>query len=277
MTLDDKISRRHLLGWGARAFIGATLFPDVLIAQQSTVQTPPIQTTVVPPGIWVDNNHGFITIAQAGRYRADVVTGGELIGNKDTDYFTTTQWVRDRTRAYVCLNGSLFRNKDAASGLEVHNGLEVRPYVKTVGDGVLFTDYDGQLHIVTIDIFMRDFKREDSRFNVDDALQINLLSYYDPIADRIDLMYKIDENAVKLPRNLIGLTVGGNLVDVIFKNTNFTLGERYMRLQHKCVTVGALDGATSASAFDIKGQSSYIKGIDEEEIKVPNFIVLRPR
>lgn len=268
MTLDDEISRRDFINLLTLGTAGAALFPSTSIAQQQT-RTPPIQTIVVPPGRWVDGNHGFITIAQADRYRADVVTGEELTGIKY--YFETTQWIRDKTGAYVCFNGSLFRNKDAASGLEVHNGKEKMPYVQSVGDGVLFTDKNGQIHIIPIDIFIRDFKIRDGQYGVNDALQLNLLHYNG------QRLYAPNENDKKIPRNLIGLTKDGDLVDIIFKNTNFTLGDRYMRQQHRCVIVGALDGDTSASAFDEKRQSSYIKGLDIPEIKVPNFIVLYRR
>ena len=257
MTIDDKINTsRRLLMLGSLSLASSIADPLLLRAADNGIST---RTRV-----FLNGNHAFITIARKGQYTADIVTAEEITGIKDD--FATAQFVRKAKNAYVCFNGSLFRNKDAASGLEIHNGQEKMPYVEKVGDGVLFTDGNGQAHIMPIKDFLRDFSARGGSYHVVDALQLNLLRYNDQIK------YVPNKMDKKVQRNLIGLTKEGDVVDVIFKNTNFTLGDRYMRTQHGCITVGALDGDTSASACDKFGKSSLIKG--ETEIKVPNFVVL---
>ena len=260
MTIDDKINTsRRLLMLGSLSLASNIASPLLLSADDTGISTR--------QRVFLNGNHAFITVARKGHYTADIVTAEEITGRKDD--FATTQFVRKAKDAYVCFNGSLFRNKDAASGLEIHNGQEKMPYVEKVGEGVLFTNGNGQAHIMPIKDFLRDFSKGGGSYYVVDALQLNLLRYNDQIK------YAQNEMDKKVQRNLIGLTKDGDIVDVIFKNTNFTLGDRYMRTQHGCITVGALDGDTSASAYDKFGKSSLRKG--ETEKKVPNFVVLYPR
>ena len=262
MTIDNKINTsRRLLMLGGLNLASSVAYPLLLSAADTGISTR--------QRVFLNGNHAFITVARKGRYMANMVTAEEITGRRDD--FATTQFVRKAKDAYVCFNGSLFRNKDAASGLEIHNGQEKMPYVENVGDGVLFTDGNGQVHIMPIKDFLRSFSKGGGRYYVVDALQLNLLRYNDKIK------YKPNELDKRVQRNLIGLTKDGDMIDVIFKNTNFTLGDMYMRTQHGCITVGALDGDTSASAFDINGRSSYIQGRDKPEEKVPNFVVLYQR
>ena len=181
MTVDDKINTsRRLLMLGTLSLIAD---PLLLRAADSGIST---RTRV-----FLNGNHAFITIARKGHYTADIVTAEEITGRKDD--FATTQFVRKAKDAYVCFNGSLFRNKDAASGLEIHIGKEKMPYVQSVGDGVLFTDENGRIYIMPIDIFMRDFKIGDGQYRVNDALQLNLLHYNG------QRLYAENENDKKIP------------------------------------------------------------------------------
>ncbi len=87
-------------------------------------------------------------------------------------------------------------------------------------------------------------------------------------------LYEDKEYKKRVPRNLIGITSGG-IIDVIYKNTNFTFGDRYMREVHGCTIIGALDGGSSASALDKLGKSSYSESHkDRVEAAVANFIIL---
>ena len=205
---------------------------------------------------WKNGNHAFITQAKNNKYRAEIVSAREITGKS----FASTKEVLERTQAYVCLNGGFFENDGSTSGLYVRKGKIVKPYTLGKGGGVLYTDKKYQAHIVTENEFTRH------RNDVVDAIQVNLLRSADKI------MYKEDINAKKLPRNLIGIASGG-LVDVIFKDTNFTLGDRYMKITYGCDTVAALDGGPSASGVDKFGNNSFRKG-DIKEVEVPNFLCL---
>ena len=144
----------------------------------------------------------------------------------------------------------------------------------------MYVNGNGEIRIVPVEFFMKNFKVSNNKYNVTDALQLNLLRYYND-----EIKYTPNVNETKVPRNLIGLTQNGDLVEVVFKNTNFTLGDMYMRTQHRCVVVGALDGYTSASAFGLgrneSGKFGFISSQKKSdklpELQVPNFIVLYNR
>lgn len=260
MPLDYDLNRRDFLRL-ATLSAGAVLSPNVLIAQQQN-QTPPIQTIVVPPGRWVDNNHGFITIAQAGRYRAEIVSAIEVTGRAKA----SVEEILEKTGADVCFNGSFFDEDGSTSGLYIRKGRLVKAISNkpNVGDGVLYIDGNGQINIVRV----ADFAKY--RSQMAGAVQLNFLRYVDENGIQ-QTMYVPNYNKAKEPQNLIGLNEAG-VVDVIFKKTNFSFGHNYMLSSHNCHTIAVLDGGPNAAARDVKGQSSLIKG--EKENPVSNAIVL---
>lgn len=202
----------------------------------------------------------FITRLKHGTYRAKIVTAEEIVGEK----FARTREILKATKADICLNGSFFELDGSPSGLLITNREEKNPFVPGVGDGVLFTDKDGELHLVSIEDFL---KYENDDFV--DAVQLNLLSVDDNLLYRWWRWY-----AKEVPRNLIGINER-EVVDVIFKNTNLVLGDEYMRHVHKCRVVGALDGGGSASAVDRLGRgSSDDESYERREARVPIFILI---
>lgn len=202
----------------------------------------------------------FITKLKHGTYSAKIVTAEEIVGEK----FARTREILEATDADICLNGSFFEADGSPSGLFISNREIKSPFVPGVGDGVLFTDKKGELHLMPIKTFLK----YDSDDFVD-AVQINLLSLGDNILYRWWRWY-----AKEVPRNLIGINRRG-VVNVIFKNTNLVLGDEYMRYVHKCTVVGALDGGGSASAVDRLGRGSCaLENYERREARVPIFIVI---
>jgi len=250
MAIDDEIDfgRRFVLRSGLIAVAGLAA-TSMLEAEANGIETIRLA--------WKNGNRAFVTKAQNGKYRADIVSSKEITGN---DY-STTQEILQKTGAYVCFNGSFFENDGSPSGLYIRKGETKHQITQGKGDGVLYADPNGQIHIIAVDDF-EGFKNQ-----IIDAVQVNLLRHNDVV------MYVANVGAQISPRNLIGMTNNG-MVDAIFKDTNFTLGDRYMKQSHNCHTVAALDGYTSASASDRVGGSSYMKSDRLEERKVPNFIVL---
>ena len=206
----------------------------------------------------IDEDHVFITSARHDHYLARVVTAREILGKT----FATTGEILDATGAFVCFNGSFFEADGSPSGLFVCGGLQKNPVTYGKGDGILYIDRSRRIHIIS------KFHYAEHKENFVDAIQINLMT-------EGELKMYEDKTYKKLvPRNFIGTTPEG-IVDVIYKNTNLTYGDRYMRQTHNCTAVGALDGGGSASAVDRLGKSSYKEGRrDRREAAVPNFIVL---
>ncbi|MBN2223559.1 MAG: phosphodiester glycosidase family protein [Deltaproteobacteria bacterium] len=208
-----------------------------------------------------DDNHVFITSAPHGRYLARVVTAREVLGKT----FATTGEILASTGAFVCFNGSFFEGDGSPSGLFVSNGSYKSPVTYDKGDGILYIDRTRRIRIIS------KYHYAEHKDNIIDALQINLLTE-DDLKLYEDKTYKR-----RLPRNFIGTTPEG-IVDIIYKNTNFTFGDRYMKEIHGCTVVGALDGGSSASAVDKLGKSSYNESRgDRPEAAVANFIVLYER
>jgi hypothetical protein len=208
-----------------------------------------------------DENHAFITAALHGLYLAKVVTARDVLGKG----FATTGEILAATGAFVCFNGSFFEGDGSPSGLLVCDGSYRSPVNYGKGDGILYIDRARQIHIIS------KYHYPEHKDAIVDALQINLLTE-DDLKLYEDKTYKR-----LLPRNLIGTTRDG-IVDVIYKKTNFTYGDRYMRQIHGCTVVGALDGGSSASAIDKLGKSSYSESHgDRPEAAVANFIVLYER
>jgi hypothetical protein len=208
-----------------------------------------------------DKNHLFITTALHDRYLAKVVTARAIVGKT----FATTPEILAATGAYACFNGSFFEGDGSPSGLFVVDGLLEKPIVYGKGDGVLYIDRRRQIHIIS------KYHFSDHRDKIVDALQVNIFTEGDL------KLYQDKEYKKKVPRNLIGISPEG-IVDVIYKNTNFTYGDRYMRLAHGCTVVAALDGGGSASAVDKLGRSSYCEAQgDRREDGAANFIVLYER
>ena len=202
----------------------------------------------------------FITKLEHETYRAKIVTAEEILGKR----FARTSEILEETGADICLNGSFFEADGSPSGLYISNRSVKSPYVPGKGDGILFTNKNGELNLIPLTTFL---KYETTDFV--DALQLNLLSLGD------DILYRWWRwHAKEVPRNLIGINKWG-VVDVIFKNTNLVLGDKYMRSVHKCYVVGALDGGGSASGIDRLGNGSYDKDIDKwRETRVPIFILI---
>jgi uncharacterized protein YigE (DUF2233 family) len=219
---------------------------------------PPITTRSIPFG---GDNHVFITSARHDRYYARVVTAREVLGRT----FATTAEILAATGAFVCFNGSFFEADGSPSGLFVSGGSYKNPVIHDKGDGILYIDRSRRIHVIS------KYRYAEHRENIVDALQINLFTEGDL------KLYEDKTYRRRLPRNLIGMTED-RLVDVIYKDTNFTYGDRYMKDAHGCTVVGALDGGSSASAVDKLGGSSYRESRgDRPEAAVPNFIVLYER
>ncbi len=208
---------------------------------------------------WNNKNHAFITQALEGTYFAEFVLAKDLFGKERA----TTKEVLERTNAKVCFNGSFFEKDSSPSGFYVHKGTLLHEYVSGKGDGILYLNRKNTLSVVPFSEFSK-IKSE-----VVSALQLNLLRY------KSVPNYPFLPDSPCLPRNFIGF-FEECLVNVIFKNTNFTKGDIYMKESHSCFTVAALDGGPSASAFDSSGKSSFKEG-DVSEVPVPNFIVLYER
>jgi hypothetical protein len=208
-----------------------------------------------------DRNHVFITSAKHGRYLAKIVTAREITGK----IFATTTEILDATGAFVCLNGSFFEDDGSPSGLFVTDRRYGNSVIYGKGDGILYVDKDRQLNMIS------KYHLSEHRDRIVDALQVNIFT------EEGLKLYQDKEHRRRVPRNLIGLSPEG-IVDVIYKDTNFTLGDRYMRGVHGCTVVGALDGGGSASAVDRLGRSSYSENQkDRPEAPVANFILLFER
>ncbi len=243
--------RAFLQGMGLAA--GLLACPHELLAGGPPIATGSLRID--------DKNHVFVTSAHHGRYLAKVVTAREVLGKG----FATTGEILAATGAFVCLNGSFFEADGSPSGLLVCGGSYKSPVTYGKGDGILYIDRTGRIHIIS------KYHYAEHKDNIVDALQINLFTE-DDLKLYEDKMYKR-----LLPRNFIGTTPEG-IVDVIYKKTNFTYGDRYMKQTHACTVVGALDGGSSASAVDKLGKSSYNEGRgDRPEAAVANFIVLYER
>lgn len=208
-----------------------------------------------------DKDHVFITTALHGRYLAKVVTARDILGKT----FATTGEILAATGAFVCFNGSFFEGDGSPSGLLVCGGSHRSPVTHGKGDGILYVDRSRRIHVIS------KYDYAGHRDNIVDALQINLLTQ-DDLKLYEDKTYKR-----QLPRNFIG-TTPDRIVDVIYKSTNFTYGDRYMKETLGCTVVGALDGGSSASAIDRLGRSSYREGRgDRAEAAVANFVILYER
>lgn len=205
-----------------------------------------------------DKNHVFITTARHDRYLAKVVTACEVLGKT----FATTGEILSATGAFVCFNGSFFEGDGSPSGLYVCDGSYKNRIIYEKGDGILYIDRARQIHIIS------KYHYSEHKDKIVDALQINLFTENDL------KLYEDKLNRRRVPRNLIGIRPEG-IVDVIYKSTNFTLGDRYMRTVHGCTVIGALDGGSSASAVDKLGKSSYREDRgDRPEAAVANFVIL---
>jgi hypothetical protein len=232
---------------------GMLAFPYRLFAEG-----PPITTQT---GRIDDENHVFVTRALHGGYLAKVVTARDILGKT----FATTGEILNATGAFVCLNGSFFEADGSPSGILVCDGSYKSPLTYSKGDGILYIDRSRRIHIIS------KYQYTEHKDKIVDALQINLFTQ-DDLKLYEDKTYKR-----QAPRNLIGTTPEG-IVDVIYKSTNFTYGDRYMRQIHGCTAVGALDGGSSASAVDRLGKSSYSESRgDRVEAAVANFIILYER
>jgi uncharacterized protein YigE (DUF2233 family) len=193
-----------------------------------------------------------------GHYRAKIVTAVDVLG----ETFARTADILEVTDADICVNGSFFEADGSPSGLLIIDGEERHPYVPEKGDGILYTDAEGGLDLVFINQFTPIRER------AVEAIQINLLSM-----DGMKYYRTWRDDAKMVPRNFIGINDEG-VVNVIFKDTNFVLGDEYMRREHGCRVVGALDGGGSASAITGSGLSSYREELDEKrEVRVPTFVL----
>lgn len=243
-----------------RTFLGGILSTAAVLACPPRLlgEGPPISTRPLR----IDGeDHVFITKALHGSYLAKVVTARDVLGKM----FATTAEILDATGAFVCLNGSFFEGDGSPSGILVCDGAHRSPVTYGKGDGILYVDRSRRIHIIS------KYQYTEHKDKIVDALQINLFTQ-DDLKLYEDKAYK-----QQVPRNLIGTTPEG-IVDVIYKSTNFTYGDRYMRQVHGCTVVGALDGGSSASAVDRLGRSSYSEAHrDRVEAAVANFLILYER
>jgi len=207
--------------------------------------------------MWDNGNHAFITKARPGSYRAEIVSAHDVLGKS----FAMPREILEKTGASVCFNGGFFENDGSPSGLYVKNGKIRKSLTSRAGDGILYTNKNGQLQLVRRDEFHEHIAE------IVDALQCNLLSYNNT------LLYTENVSASLQPRHLIGFSSDG-LTEVIFKETNFTLGDRYMRAEHHYTSVAALDGGPSASAYTRSGESSARSEDRLKEVPVANFLTL---
>lgn len=243
-----------------RAFLGHIALAAGLLAcpRRLRASGPPITTQAGRIG---KQDHVFITTALHGSYLAKVVTARDILGKT----FATTGEILDATGAFVCVNGSFFEGDGSPSGILVCDGSHKSPVTYGKGDGILYVDRSRRVHIIS------KYQYAEHKDSIVDALQINLFTQ-DDLKLYEDKAYKR-----QVPRNLIGTTSEG-IVDVIYKNTNFTYGDQYMRQTHGCTVVGALDGGSSASAVDRLGRSSYSEGRgDRPEAAVANFLIFYER
>ena len=202
--------------------------------------------------------HLFVTRLPHGDYRGKIVTARDVVG----ETFARTTDILEATDADICVNGSFFEADGSPSGLLIIDGEQRHPYIQEKGDGILYIDEDGALDLV----FMNQFIP--IRDRAVEAIQINLLSM-----DSVTFYRTWRRDAKRVPRNFIGMNDEG-IVNVIFKDTNFVLGDEYMKRVHKCRVVGALDGGGSASAVSKSGLSSYRDELDEKrEVRVPTFVL----
>jgi uncharacterized protein YigE (DUF2233 family) len=240
--------RRFLSGLGLTAGL-------ILAGPDLRADTPPI---VTERRVIDEHDHVFVTTARHGRYLAKVVTALEVLGKP----FATTAEILAATGAFVCFNGSFFEGDSSPSGLYVCDGAYKNPVMYDKGDGILYIDRARQIRIIS------RYRYAEHKDEIVDALQINLFTEGDL------KLYDDKEYKRRLPRNLIGIGPEG-VVDVIYKSTNFTLGDRYMKARHGCTVVGALDGGSSASAVDKLGRASYREDLgDRAEAAVANFLIL---
>jgi uncharacterized protein YigE (DUF2233 family) len=205
-----------------------------------------------------DDARLFVTTLPHGQYRAKIVTAADTVG----ETFARTARILEATDADICVNGSFFEADGSPSGLLIIDGEERHPFIEDKGDGILYTDEDGALDLV----FMNQFVP--IRERAVDAIQINLLSM-----DGMTYYRTWRRDARRLPRNLIGIHDRG-VVDVIYKDTNFVLGDEYMKRAYQCRVVGALDGGGSASAVSKSGLASFREAPGERrEVRVPTFVL----
>ena len=205
-----------------------------------------------------EGDHLFVTSLPTGSYRAKIVTAQDIVG----ETFAHTADVLEATGADVCVNGSFFEADGSPSGLLIIDGQERHPFIPDKGDGVLYTDEDGALDLVFMNQFIPIRER------AVEAIHINLLSM-----DGVTFYRTWRRDASQVPRNFIGINDEG-IVNVIFKDTNFVLGDEYMKQVFDCRVVGALDGGGSASAISKSGLSSYREDLDERrEVRVPTFVL----
>jgi len=248
-----RCTRRSFLGGSIAAAAGLFAGPTRLLAGGPSIKT---RTERID-----DKNHVFITAAAHGGYYAKIVTARDVLGKT----FATTGEIIAATGAFVCLNGSFFEGDGSPSGILVCDGSYRNSLTYNKGDGILYIDRSRQIHIIS------KYHYSDHKDKIVDAIQINLFTQ-DDLKLYEDKTYKR-----QVPRNFIGTTPEG-IVDVIYKSTNFTYGDRYMREVHGCTVVGALDGGSSASAVDRLGKSSYREGRgDRPEAPVANFVILYER
>jgi len=205
-----------------------------------------------------DGTHLFVTRLPHGSYRSRIVTARDVVG----ETFAHTADILEATDADICINGSFFEADGSPSGLLIIDGEERHPYIQDKGDGILYTDEDGALDLVFMNQFIPIRER------AVEAIQINLLSM-----DGVTFYRRWRRDAKLVPRNFIGIHDEG-IVNAIFKDTNFVLGDEYMKRVHDCRVVGALDGGGSASAVSKSGLSSYREDLDDtREVRVPTFVL----
>ena len=248
-----RCTRRAFLAGGIATTAGLLISPVRLLGGGPSITT---RTERID-----EKDHVFITTASHGSYYAKIVTALDVLGKT----FATTGEILEATGAFVCLNGSFFEGDGSPSGILVCDGSYRNSLTYNKGDGILYIDRSRRIHIIS------KYQYGEHKDKIVDAIQINLFSQ-DDLKLYEDKTYKR-----KVPRNLIGTTPEG-IVDVIYKDTNFTYGDQYMREAHGCTVVGALDGGSSASAVDRLGRSSYREGRgDRPEAAVANFIILYER
>lgn len=216
-------------------------------------QTEGIETRVKS---WGNGNHAFIIEASSGRYCAEIVTAKEIT-DKDT---STSKEIQEKTGAYVVTNGGFFEPDYSPSGLLICKRKMINDFTLGKGDGILYTDSNGQANIIR----RNDFDKR--KKEIVDAVQLTLLSIGN------NKLHNKNYEDRMLPRTLVGINNNG-LVGVVFKSTNFAYADNYMRKTFGCSIVAALDGYFSSSAYDKFGRTSFRKG-DVKEIAVPNFFVL---
>jgi len=235
------ITRREALMFGAGLFLPSAVY--------STARD---MTTTIKK--WANGSHAFIVRAKNEKYGCQIVSAREIIGND----FALTQEIQEKTGAYAVFNGSFFDRNGLSSGLYGRRGDIKKQFVRGRGEGILYTDKDGQVKIIGssgISAF---------RNVMVDAIQVNLLS-----AGKARF-YRPDN--VRLPITFVGLS-NNNLVAAVLKKVSLPLGDEIMRNDYGCNIVVELGHGDSSSACDKFGRKSFRRG-DSLEQRVPNFLVL---